>query len=325
MTTAVHPVSEGSPQAGTPLKLLLAEDEPLQQMVLQRVLSSAGYQVHTAADGDQAFKRLQHEDFQILVTDWDMPGTDGAALCRRLRAVPREGYLYILMLTGHLATEDLVAALEAGADDYVRKPPEVPELLARLNAGRRIIELERSLKTAHERIERLSITDPLVDAFNRRYLDQKLPEEITRARRYERELSVVMTDIDHFKAVNDQHGHQGGDRVLRAFVQHLKAAIRHPVDWIARYGGEEFVLVLPETSMEAAAAVAEKIRAGCERQILPNCPCPITASFGVTALPKHDADCVYETQSLLGAADTALYRSKREGRNRVTLCDAPIR
>lgn len=168
----------------------MAEDEPLQQKVLERVLSLTGYEVHTAKDGDEAFARLMSESFHVLVTDWDMPGMDGATLCRRLRESTLEGYLYILMLTGHSATDDLVKGLNAGADDYLRKPPEVAELLARLNAGRRIIALERSLSAAHAKIQRLSITDSLLDTFNRRHLDEKLPQEISRAIRYGRPLSV---------------------------------------------------------------------------------------------------------------------------------------
>jgi two-component system, cell cycle response regulator len=306
------------------LRLLLAEDEPLQQKVLQRVLTIAGYDVYTASHGDEAFDRLQREAFHILVTDWDMPGMDGATLCRRLREAPRSGYLYILMLTGHSATADLVAALEAGADDYIRKPPEVPELLARVNAGRRIIELERSLSAAHEKIQRLSITDPLLDIFNRRYLDEKLPEEIARALRYGRPLAVLMADIDHFKTVNDELGHQAGDQVLRAFAAQMRASIRQSIDWIARYGGEEFVLVLPETTVEAAACVAEKIRRECEEGALPECPCVVTASFGVAGLMTAGPGANICADGLLRAADAALYRSKRGGRNRVSLAESML-
>jgi two-component system cell cycle response regulator len=308
-----------------PLKLLLAEDEPLQQKVLKRLLSLAGYDVHTATDGDEAFARLKKEPFQILVTDWDMPGMDGATLCRRLRESPLEGYLYILMLTGHSATSDLVEGLEAGADDYIRKPPEVAELLARVNAGRRIIELERNLSAAHAKIQRLSITDPLLDTFNRRYLDEKLPQEIARAVRYGRPLSLVMADIDHFKEVNDKHGHAAGDEVLRCFTKRLQASLRQSIDWVARYGGEEFVLVLPEASLEAAARVAEKVRSDCAGAPMRTSliDCVITASFGVATLPATTASLPGCADRLLRAADAALYRSKQAGRNRVTLADIP--
>jgi two-component system, cell cycle response regulator len=309
-----------------PMKLLLAEDEPLQQKVLERVLSLAGYEVHTAVDGDDAFARLMKEPFQILVTDWDMPGMDGATLCRRLRESPLDRYLYIIMLTGHSTTSDLVTGLNAGADDYLRKPPEVAELLARVNAGRRIVELERSLSAANEKIQQLSITDSLLETFNRRHLDEKLPQEIARAVRYGHPLSVVMADIDHFKAVNDQHGHAAGDEVLRSFAKRLQSSLRQSIDWVARYGGEEFVLVLPEASLEAAAWVAEKVRSECAATAMRTSliTCGITASFGVATLPSGLGDLHGCADALLRAADAALYRSKQTGRNRVTLADVPI-
>jgi two-component system cell cycle response regulator len=307
-----------------PLKLLLAEDEPLQQKVLERVLTLAGYEVHTASHGDEAFARLLKEPFHILVTDWDMPGMDGATLCRRLRESSLEGYLYILMLTGHSATSDLVEGLQAGADDYIRKPPEVAELLARVNAGRRIIELERSLSAAHARIQRLSITDPLLETFNRRYLDEKLPQEIARAARYRRPLSLVMCDIDYFKKVNDSYGHAAGDEVLRCFAERLQGSLRQSIDWVARYGGEEFVLVLPEASLDAAARVAEKVRGDCAGAAMRTSlvDCTITASFGVATFSAAATSLSGCADALLRAADAALYRSKLAGRNRVTL--APV-
>ena len=317
-------VLQGVAADRAPLKLLLAEDELLQQKGIGRVLSRAGYEVHTAANGDEALALLLNEPFQILVTDWDMPGMDGATLCRRLRESHLEGYLYILMLTGHSATSDLVTGLEAGADDYLRKPPEVAELLARVNAGRRIIELERHLTDAHAKIQRLSITDSLLETFNRRYLDEKLPQEIARAMRYGRPLSLVMADIDHFKAINDQHGHAAGDQVLRCFASRLQAPLRRSIDWVARYGGEEFVLVLPETPIDAAVNVAEKVRYDCASEPMRTTffDCTVTASFGVAALRASPANPDLNTaDALLRAADVALYRSKKAGRNRVTLAE----
>ncbi len=308
---------------GETLRLLLVEDEPTQLLFMKRLLLRAGYDVHTAADGEQALEKLSDGSFQLLVTDWDMPGMDGVTLCRRVRESQLPGYLYVLLLTGHTSTEALVAGLDAGADDYIRKPANEAELLARLKAGQRIVRLEQSLREANTKIQHLSILDPLVGTFNRRYLNQQLMQEVERARRYGRPLTAVMADLDDFKDVNDRHGHMVGDEVLRGFVELASASVRHASDWIARYGGEEFVIVLPETDLAGAARTAEKIRSHCAACPLATTagPLTVTASFGVAALDGSYGPIGAAAESLLRSADAALYRSKHEGRNRVTVAD----
>ena len=305
------------------MKLLLAEDDLLQRKVLERVLSRAGYEVECVTGGEEALRRVLEGNFQILITDWDMPGMDGAALCRRAREAKLSGYLYILMLTGHTDVADLVMGLEAGADDYVRKPANEAELLARVKAGCRIVELERSLSAANAQIREFSITDPLVGTYNRGYLDEQLPREIDRARRYNRPLAIVMADLDEFKKINDVYGHGVGDEVLKGFTGRARASIRQSSDWIARYGGEEFVLVLPETGLTDAAAVGEKIRATCASEPMQTSAGEqlVTASFGVAELSLA-VEAAQAAAKLLRTADAALYRSKREGRNRVTVARA---
>jgi diguanylate cyclase (GGDEF)-like protein len=166
----------------------------------------------------------------------------------------------------------------------------------------------------------------LLDTFNRRHLDEKLPQEIARAIRYGHPLSLVMADIDHFKQVNDQHGHAAGDEVLRCFAKRMQTSLRQSIDWVARYGGEEFVLVLPEASLDAAARVAEKVRSDCAATPMRTSllDCLITASFGVATLPACLANVHGCADALLRAADAALYRSKQAGRNRVTLADVSV-
>ena len=248
-----------------------------------------------------------------------MPGMDGAALCRQLRQMALPTYLYILMLTAHTSVADTVAALDAGADDYVRKPADPAELLARVKAGRRIVDLERSLSAANEEVARLALVDPLLNCFNRRYLNEQLPREIERARRYDTALSLVMADLDGFKKINDADGHLVGDEILKAFVARAMSSIRQSSDWIARYGGEEFAFVLPQTDLQGAWDLAEKIRCDCSAQPLPTTAGDrsVTVSLGVAALSLH-MDRASATRDLLGRADAALYRSKREGRNRVS-------
>ena len=306
-----------------PLQLLLVEDEPTQLLLMQRLLHRAGYDVQTAGNGEEALEKIATGKFQLLVTDWDMPGMDGATLCRHVRAANLPGYLYVLLLTGHGTTESVVAGLEAGADDYIRKPANEAELLARLKAGQRVVRLEQSLREANAKIQHLSITDPLVGTFNRRYLNDQLMHEVERARRYVQPLAIVMADLDFFKNVNDQHGHQVGDEVLRAFVDLSKGQIRQASDWIARYGGEEFVFVLPQTDLAGAARTAEKIRGACAAHQFATAvgPLKVTASFGVAALDTSSGPVGAAAEALLRQADAALYRSKHEGRDRVTVTD----
>src|SRR3954465_3730641 len=249
-----------SPEVQTRWRILLVDDEPTQRLIMARLLKRAGYDVETASNGKEALVKIDAGDFQLMITDWEMPEMDGIALCSALRASKRAGYIYTILLTARDAVEHVVAGLQAGADDYLTKPVIEPELIARLNTGKRIVTLERSLRTANEENRRLSITDPLTGAYNRRYLTEQLPREIDRAARYGRQLATVMCDVDHFKRINDTQGHLVGDDVLKWFCAQLQAGVR-AVDWVARYGGEEFLIVLPETNVANAAMAAEHLRA----------------------------------------------------------------
>jgi diguanylate cyclase (GGDEF)-like protein len=249
-----------------------------------------------------------------------MPEMDGVALCKAVRNMQLDGYVYSLLLTARDSKEHIIAGLEAGADDYLVKPVHEPELVARLNAGRRILALEHSLRAANQRNRILSITDALTGAYNRRYLMEQLPREVERCRRYAYPLSVLMCDLDHFKHINDQCGHAAGDDVLQQFASRSQKSIRSNSDWIARYGGEEFLIVLPETAYADGMFVAEKLRA-----LVANTPfntrmgeIPITASFGVASTGGHGPDLTLKLESLIRAADECLYISKVEGRNRCT-------
>jgi two-component system, cell cycle response regulator len=246
---------------------------------------------------------------------------DGVTLCRRARQANLNGYLYILLLTSHGLTADIVAGLDAGADDYLKKPADEAELLARLKAGRRIINLERSLREAQTQLALLASTDPLLETYNRRHLMVELPRELERARRYGRALSVMVADLDHFKHVNDVYGHHIGDAVLVEFSRVARSCIRRS-DWIARSGGEEFVIVLPETPLENALLTAEKVRVACESSPIQagTAAIRLTASFGVAAMNPAE-DPARAVTELLRQADTALYRSKHAGRNRVSAAD----
>ena len=163
-----------------PPAILLAEDDPVTRMLLTRFLKKAGYEVDAVADGMAAFERMIQRYYPILITDWEMPGMDGVELCRTLRNLQLDGYVYVLLLTGRDAKEHMVAGLEAGADDYLIKPIYEPEMLARLNTGRRILKLEHNLRTVNQKNRLLSITDALTGAYNRRQLMEQLPRELER-------------------------------------------------------------------------------------------------------------------------------------------------
>jgi two-component system cell cycle response regulator len=313
MNVSLTPAIEEVPGESEPVKVLLAEDDPTQRLVVAHLVRNAGYVVEAVSDGESALARILEETFDILITDLDMPGLDGSCLCQRIREAALANYLYILMLTAHTGDVDVAAGLEAGADDFVRKPANPVELLARLKNGARIVKLQREAY-------RNSITDALLGVFNRRYLIHQLRCEVWRAHRYQRPLTVLMIDLDHFKQINDRFGHSAGDQVLVGFARKTRSLIRAS-DWFARFGGEEFVIVLPETPLEMAESVAEKVRRELAAApfLLASGEHRVTASFGVAALTlgsDEDSDVV------LGRADQALYRSKQEGRNRITVADS---
>ena len=300
--------------------ILLVEDEPTTRLMMSRQLKRAGYEMEVVSNGIQALEMLKKRFFPLLLTDWDMPEMNGVALCRAVRAMPLEGYVYTILLTAREGKANLIEGLAAGADDYLTKPPDDNELRARLNTGQRILKLEQSLRAANRQNHLLSITDALTGTYNRRYLMERLPQEIERARRYGHPLSVVLCDVDHFKKVNDTYGHQAGDQVLESFARLLTGSVRSDIDWVTRYGGEEFLIVLPETSVTDAVAFAEKMRAAIAAHPfeIANGTLSVSSSFGVSGYNSAQIQKDASVDNLIANADRCLYRSKDMGRNRVT-------
>jgi diguanylate cyclase (GGDEF)-like protein len=219
------------------------------------------------------------------------------------------------MLTGEDEQEDKVEGLELGADDYITKPFQYPELLARIRAGKRIVDLQKELVETNRRLELLSVTDGLTKLHNHRYFQDELARAFEESQRYARPLSLAMIDIDFFKKVNDTYGHAVGDDVLKCAARLFAESVRS-TDLVARYGGEEFAVMMPETSLDDGCVFAEKIRSLIEATALDTQagPVPATVSIGVASVPHSR---IHTAKELIVAADKALYRAKRAGRNQV--------
>lgn len=304
------------------VKVLLADDDSTSRALLARWLSGWGYEPVIARDGDQAWELLESTpEVQLCVIDWMMPGLTGPEICERLRAAhPTDvlttggRYVYVILLTGRSDKEDLVAGMEAGADDYIRKPCHPSELEVRLRAGRRIVELEKKLIETQARLEVEASHDALTGTLNRKAIFAELSRELARGVRLGESVSVLMLDVDHFKCVNDEEGHQGGDAVLRQLLPRVSSSLRG-YDRVGRYGGEEFLIILGRCSLGAAEGIAERIRASVAARpfALGSRERRVTVSIGVASSEAGN----WGPEQLVRAADRALYRAKGSGRDRV--------
>lgn len=304
-------------------KVLLVDDDELVRHNLGTIIAAAGFQVLTAQDGESALVSMQRDFTSIVILDIRMPGMNGLDLCRSIRSRTYAGYVYILLHTGKDADPDVLAGLEAGADDYLSKRTQNSQLLGRLRTAQRILKLEHSLKTALSDQERMAMTDALTGAFNRRYLLQHLDVELGRAHRSSSMLSVLMLDFDHFSEVNDRYGHTAGDAVLLELAGRIQANLRRDSDWCARLGGDEFVVVLPDTDTNGARVIADKLLRAIEKAPMRagDTPLPMTVSIGVSGLDVFEDRQRHTVNDLLASADACLYRSKEAGRNRASMPD----
>jgi len=306
-------------------RILVVEDDPLSCAMIEMYLEQEGYPCVTAPNGREALDLFKREPFPIVITDWLMPEMDGTALCQAIRGLNTDSYTYLILLTSQNSPDAVVEGLESGADEYIVKPVNPAELKVRLKGARRILDLEDALRKSLYEIRELSIHDPLTGAFNRGYMDQQLNHEVQRAYRYRHPLSVMICDLDHFKQVNDNHGHHAGDSVLRRSIGNITSSIRQNIDWVARFGGEEFVIVLPETDTAGCCVVAERIRERIElgpgAEDSGSIRIRITASFGTVTLVPGDEPTATPEQ-LLQRADRRMYLAKQTGRNRVVSADS---
>src|SRR5712691_1038556 len=297
------------------MNVLIADDDIVSRRLLQVSLTSAGYRVQIAVDGAEALRVFQQQECpRLVIMDWMMPKMDGLEVCRAIRKLSPEPYIYIILLTSKGQQEEILEGLEAGADDYITKPFDLQELKARVRAGKRILDLQEQIVSTREQLRIQATHDALTGLLNRRAILETLDKELARSARECTPISVIMADLDHFKRVNDTYGHLAGDAVLREAAQRIQASMR-VYDAVGRYGGEEFLVVSPGSGLPQAAEQAERLRRRISEKAVrvPDCAIPVTMSLGVVAATAE----VRQPGDLLRLADDALYEAKHNGRDRV--------
>ena len=304
------------------MKILVVDDDPVAAFALLSLIEDLGHSVELADDGLHALRHLEAAHFDVVFSDWMMPGIDGIELCRRLRDRQTGPYVYVILVTSRDASEDRWKGLEAGADDFLIKPADLGDVRARLIVAQRILAMQAKLREtmqnleaayvelgkANSQLHTLASTDGLTDINNHRSFQDRLRQLTAAAIRTSTPLSLLILDLDNFKAYNDTFGHPAGDEVLKRIARILGDEARDS-DHVARYGGEEFVVILPDTGEDAARAAGERFRAAIEAADWRLRT--ITASIGVSTLEGPSMD----PASMIEQADRALYASKKAGRN----------
>lgn len=308
------------------MKILIAEDDKISRMILQRAVESLGHEVLAAADGTAAWSAFQATSgIDVVISDWMMPGLSGLDLCTRVRASDRDGgYTFFIFLTALGDDEHLLEGMDAGADDFLSKPLNRDELRARLVAARRVTNLHRQLEDQRRKLQALNEElhdqarqDSLTGLGNRLRLHEDLEALEARVKRYGHSYCAILCDVDGFKLYNDHYGHLEGDNALRKIGAAISKVLRTD-DSAYRYGGEEFLIMLPEQSLTSAAVVAERLRAVVEALAIPHAPhgpgAVVTVSAGLAELSSATDQNV---ATLLKQTDVALYKAKKAGKNRV--------
>jgi two-component system, cell cycle response regulator len=297
------------------MKILVVEDDIIQRRYLHAILVRTNHEVGIAANGEEAWQLLQEDaQLRIVITDWVMPVLDGVGLIQRVRASDWSHYTYMILLTGKDSHTNMLAGLQSGADDYLTKPFDRDELMARLKIGERILDLET-------RLQELATHDTLTGLLNRRAFSAAAESELIRASRTGQAVSFILMDLDRFKSINDRYGHAVGDQVL-CLAANTLLEHKRPYDLVARWGGEEFLIMLPNVAMPEAYIVAERMRVSLAATYLPLPEGKVVkfhSSLGVSSTTPIGAPNLLET--LIQRADQALYRAKAAGRNQICLAD----
>ena len=306
------------------MKILVVDDSPTIRAALKALLERMGHTVVEANDGKEALRIYRQDRPGLVLIDVVMPVMDGYESARHMRETSADEWVPIIFLSSKEADQDLDRAIEAGGDDYLVKPVSFVVLNAKIRALQRLesmrtkqLEMSRDLASANRELEKLSRQDGLTGIANRRYFDSYLVTEVRRAAREKAAVSLILSDVDHFKAFNDCYGHQAGDDCLRRVAAALSSAGRRPADLAARYGGEEFAMVLPGTVLDGAVDVAQAVSRVIGGLAIPHARSAVdqnvTLSQGVVSLvPEKESAC----EDLIQHADQALYQAKQQGRNR---------
>ncbi len=308
------------------MRVLVADDDSGVRMVARAVVEKLGHECMEASNGDEAWAGFETYEPHVLITDRMMPpGLDGLQLCQAVRdgeGDEGDSYTYIVLLTSLARQEEILAGIDAGADDYVIKPLDPFALHLRLLVAHRVTSLHRELSRFRAELAEQAKTDPLTKLSNRLKLTEDLNSLHTRSVRYERAYSLALCDIDLFKHYNDTYGHQAGDKALQSVASAL-ATVGRQADGVYRYGGEEFLLLLPEQSAAGATAALERVRATVQDLGIAHSASPLgilTVSVGIASFAPG---CDTDSEALLRQADLALYRAKAAGRNGVAVAPSP--
>ena len=296
-------------------RILVIDDSKLILHVAKTILGKQGHQVLLAEDGKMGLQTAATEHPDLILLDLILPEMDGYQVCRQIKKETATSDIPVIMLTSKSEPADKVRGLEMGASDYVTKPFDEGELMARVNIHLQIRELHERLKEKNRQLKEMANRDGLTGLYNHRYFKETILNDFQRAVRYHESLSCVMFDIDHFKKFNDTYGHQTGDMVLKTLGGLVGELIRDS-DLSARYGGEEFILLMYHTASQEAFMIAERLRKAVEQHKFraDNLVLTVTISVGVASFPHPE---IADAKTLIECADKALYRAKEEGRNRV--------
>jgi diguanylate cyclase (GGDEF)-like protein len=297
------------------LTVLVADDSSVFRKLIEQSLAEQPYRLVFAKNGQETMDLIAAHDPQIVILDWTLPDMNGGEICRHIRAAKKSSYTYVVVVTASTDRETRIAGLAAGADDYLTKPFDREELLARLGVGSRIALLHQELAEKNRMLEELALTDSLTGLPNRRAVEEWAGHQLSAAARHKFSFWVVFADLDNFKAINDHFGHHAGDQVLKHFADLLRQYSRRS-DICGRIGGEEFLFVLTHNTPESARAVIDKIRAQMAetRFEFRGETASVTASFGAAQFRQGDG---VDFAELMSRADAAMFQAKRLGRNRI--------